>query len=377
MPHGCCLNWDRALLGVFIAGNLGIALAYFLIPAALQTFVGKKKDLPYPHMFVMFAAFILSCGLTHVLKVWTLYHPDYWVEAWIDLLTAAVSLATAFFIWPLIPKVLALRSPRELEIANSALAAARDEAIKASEAATKANELKTEFVSNISHEIRTPMTAILGLAELLVEDTEGESKENAEQILASATDLMILVNDLLDIAKLEAGKLEVVNRSFTIGKLIEEVTKCFAPLASQKRIELTTQVDTNLSETLIGDYGKIKQILQNLVQNAIKFTIEGSVEISAVLKSDSATAQCIRFDVKDTGPGISEEDQGKLFQLFVQLDGSTTREHTGSGLGLALCKRLTELMGGSVGLHSKKDAGATFWFELVLKKDNIVQEAAR
>ncbi len=121
MPHGYCLNWNGPLLAVFITGNLGIALAYFLIPAALRYFIGKRQDLPYPHIFKLFAAFILFCGLTHIAKVWTLYQPAYWVEAVLDLTTAIISLVTAAVLFPLIPRALQLRSPRELEEANKLL----------------------------------------------------------------------------------------------------------------------------------------------------------------------------------------------------------------------------------------------------------------
>ncbi len=156
MPHGYCLKWDPALLMVFITGNIGIALAYFLIPLALRFFVGKRKDLPYQYMFKLFAAFILSCGMTNLAKVWTLYHADYWVEAALDLWTALVSLLTAVLLLPIIPKALALKSPAELETANS------------------------------------------------YSDDNGET---SERLLSSSKRLLGVLNDLLDFSKLESGNI--------------------------------------------------------------------------------------------------------------------------------------------------------------------------
>ena len=357
MPHGYCLQWNASLLFVFIAGNIGIAIAYFLIPAALRMFIGKRRDLPYPYMFKMFAVFILSCGVTHLAKVWTIYHADYWIEATIDMWTAAVSLATAVMLFPLIPKALSLRSPRELEESNQELAAARDEAVRA-------NQLKSQFVANISHEIRTPMTAILGLTELISLETEGEVHDMADHVFLSAKALMSLVNDLLDISKLEAGRLDINLESFKIEEVIGALMTSFQIQASSKDIKLKSHVDESIKCNLKGDRLRVQQILQNLLQNAIKFTEQGEIEVSARLEKIEKNFKWVRFEVRDTGAGITPEDQRKLFQLFVQVDGSTTRRHGGTGLGLALCKRLGELMGGSIGVTSELGAGSTFWLLL-------------
>jgi amino acid permease len=146
MPHGFCLRWDPLLLLVFIVGNVGIAIAYFIIPAVLRHFIGQRKDLPYPHMFKLFAAFILSCGLTHLVKVWTIYQPVYWIEAGIDLWTALVSLITAFLLIPIIPRALKLRSPSELDRANERLQKCTAELEAAKETAERALETKSRFL---------------------------------------------------------------------------------------------------------------------------------------------------------------------------------------------------------------------------------------
>jgi signal transduction histidine kinase len=252
------------------------------------------------------------------------------------------------------------RTNDELIQLNKQLSLSRDEAIKA-------NELKTQFVANISHEIRTPMSGILGLAELLADDVEGDNKEIANLIFQSAKNLMTLVNDLLDLAKVEAGKVEITNEHFNIRKLGDDVLAVFQHAAANRKLKLISTVDDSIAVEGYGDSNRIRQVLQNLVQNAIKFTDSGSVEL-LVENAKRSGRNHVRFAVRDTGKGISVEDQKKLFQLFVQVDGSTKRKHSGTGLGLALSKRLVELMGGEIGVESEVGAGTTFWAILPLER---------
>jgi signal transduction histidine kinase len=251
------------------------------------------------------------------------------------------------------------RTNEELVLLNRQLSLSRDEAIKA-------NELKTQFVANISHEIRTPMSGILGLAELLADEVEDESKEVARLIFQSAKNLMTLVNDLLDLAKIEAGRVEITNEQFQIRKLVNDVSAVFQHAAASKQIKLLSRVDEAVAPEGIGDSHRIRQVLQNLIQNAIKFTESGSVELH-VESTKRSGRNDVRFSVRDTGRGISAEDQKKLFQLFVQVDGSTKRRHSGTGLGLALSKRLVELMGGEIGVESEIGEGTTFWVVIPLE----------
>jgi PAS domain S-box-containing protein len=230
--------------------------------------------------------------------------------------------------------------------------------------AVEANRLKSQFVANISHEIRTPMSGILGMSELLVEETESTSKELAKHIFSSAENLMRLVNDLLDISKAEAGKLIISEELFRIEQLLESVCTTFRVSAVKKKIELLFNIDPLLPEEVHGDSHLIRQILQNLVQNALKFTDCGRIIVQAELESRSADTIVVRFSVKDTGVGISLENQSKLFRLFVQVDGTTTRRHGGTGLGLAISKRIVELMNGEIGVESSEGQGATFFFTL-------------
>ncbi len=385
MPHGYCLRWDGPLLFVFICGNLGITIAYFLIPAALRHFVGKRKDLPYPHMFKLFAAFILSCGITHLAKIWTLYRPDYWVEAAIDLWTAGVSLVTAALLWPLIPRALALRSPRELEEANRKLQEQIDETTKAEQAAEQArtqaelardealeaSRLKSEFIANVSHEIRTPLSGVIGLAELLKEEVETEdTRELATRVFNSSKKLLDVLNGLLDFSKLEAGRVQMERISFSPAQLMEEVTDQIKPNASAKGLSVHCLVDPEIPKQVSGDERKVRQTLSNLAHNAIKFTQVGSIRIAVESQAQTDSNVMLRFSVTDTGIGISSEAQTMLFKPFVQADGSIRRRFGGTGLGLSIAKRFVELMAGQIGVESTEEQGSTFWFCIPLDKVN-------
>ena len=234
---------------------------------------------------------------------------------------------------------------------------ARDEALRA-------NELKSQFVANISHEIRTPMSGILGLTEFLVLETSGDIQETAQHVFKSAKSLMVLVNDLLDLSKLEAGRIDVRDEPFSVDQVVDDTLTALYMSAKKKGLKFSQKIDP-AANNLHGDAGLTRQVLQNLVQNAIKFTDSGGIEVD-VKAQTTENRRFARFCVTDTGPGIDPDDQKKLFHLFVQVDGSTTRRHGGTGLGLALSKRLVELMGGEIGVDSELGKGSTFWFTLPL-----------
>lgn len=245
--------------------------------------------------------------------------------------------------------------------ANAELALARDEAVKA-------NDLKSQFIANISHEIRTPMSGILGLTEELIEISDNENVQDlASYVLNSARDLMRTVNDLLDFSKIEKAKLSIKHNPFSVSELCERVMQSSLPAARTKQLKVTEHLDPRLQADLMGDSDRIGQILLNLVNNAIKFTEEGCVDVRIALQSIADEKYYVRFAVQDTGIGISKENIERLFMPYVQAQSDTEQNYGGTGLGLAICKSLVKQMGGIITCDSDPGVGSCFCFTLPFK----------
>ena len=253
---------------------------------------------------------------------------------------------------------------REVTASDAALDRTMEELVRARDQANAASVTKSQFLANMSHEIRTPLNGILGMAQVMSrEDLSEAQRERLNVITGSGHTLLAVLNDILDISKIEAGRLEIDNHEFDLREALKSACAPFTSLAAQKDVALNLDVDPGASGVWWGDGVRLRQILTNLVSNAVKFTAEGHVTVSA-----EPVAGGVRFCVRDSGIGIPAERLGDLFQKFSQVDASTTRRFGGTGLGLAICKELTELMGGRMWATSEAGLGSRFYFDLPLEK---------
>lgn len=394
-PHGFCLLWQTNIFWLHVISDAAIALAYFSIPVAILTFAWRRPDMLRGPLPALFAAFIVACGLTHLMSIWVMWVPDYGIEGLLKAATAAISILTAVLLWPMMPRLLALPSPRQLEEGNRTLAAeiaerrraegrlaelndelerrvsertaslaqANRELREARARADEANRAKSAFLAAMSHEIRTPMSGVLGMLGLVRRDClDAEQAHFLAVAEESAHGLLTVINDILDYSRLDAGAVTVEEAAYSPATVVLKVTELLRESADRKGLCLDTEIGANVPETVIGDAQRLRQVLFNLVGNAVKFTEQGRVLVRLDLGGDGR----LRFEVSDTGTGIAPDLQDCLFDRFTQ--GRDSSRHGGSGLGLAISRALVELMGGELDVESAEGRGSTFRFTIACRE---------
>ena len=396
-PHGFCLLWLPEIVWLHVIADALIAFSYFSIPLALWHFSKKRPDMPFNKVLLLFATFITLCGLTHIVGIIVLWHPYYGLEGLLMLVTGLVSMATAVFVWRMMPAALHLPSPSRLEAINKELSASYEEIeqkvrdrtqeleattremIEARLKADKASEAKSEFLANMSHEIRTPMNAIIGISDIFVTNNELSPKQEElmKTLQLSANSLLSLINDLLDISKIESQNVELERVPLSITDVVNDAVNIMGLKASEKGLNFTCEShceDIHLRK-FIGDPNRLRQIVINLSNNAIKFTENGSVIIRLNCeKTKNPEIENIIIEVQDTGIGIPEDKLDIIFEKFIQADSSINRRYGGSGLGLAITKQLVEAMGGLLTVKSKINTGSTFklFLPMLLSNDQSI-----
>jgi signal transduction histidine kinase/ActR/RegA family two-component response regulator len=288
---------------------------------------------------------------------------SWWTREHSLLVLAFVALVTiATSAWVMILRRRVRSQMTELKTKNQALAQAVDDA-------KQATRLKSEFLANMSHEIRTPMNAILGMTSLAIDsNSREEQQEYLTDVMNSAESLLSLLNDILDLSKIEAGRMELSPTLVSLGSLVQDATRFLSQAARQKGLDLIWSCAPGLPDNLLADPLRLRQVLLNLVGNAIKFTERGTVEVQAQPESEDQNTILVRFAVRDTGLGIPEDKRALIFESFCQADGSTSRKYGGTGLGLTISSRLVELMDGKIWVESQLGVGSTFYFTARLTK---------
>lgn len=351
---GSCVFWAAAPVLAFRSGHVfGEASAFFLIVIGYMLAFSQFRATPINALIATSpypAAFLICVGMA--------WGGDHFIPI---LAVAPILVTTVAYVL-----VLGYRMQHDHDTAVKERQKMIGELSAARVAAERASEAKSMFLANMSHEIRTPMNGVLGMAELLT-STRLDSRQRifAETIHKSGGALLTIINDILDFSKIEAGKLELETSSFDLRASVEDVAALVASRVQEKNIEIIVRFQPNLPNMLIGDGGRIRQVVTNLVGNAIKFTEKGHVlvNVSGTAHEEEAS---IRVEVTDTGIGIADEKLKHIFDAFQQADTTTTRKFGGTGLGLSISSRLIEAMDGKIGVSSEIGAGSTFWFEITL-----------
>lgn len=383
MPHGHCYLWTPSLLWTYVLSDALIGIAYFSIPLALIVVLKRRPDIPFHRIFGMFSLFIFVCGATHLMSIWTIWHPTYWLDALLKALTATVSVLTAIMLWCLLPRVQQLTTHQQLQdvieqleheiierkLLTEELKRSGEEIMHKNHELETVSRTKSAFLANMSHELRTPLNAVIGFTGTLLMRLPGpltaDQERQLEIIASSSSHLLSLINDLLDLAKIESGKIELRHEAVICQDLLYGIADSFRMMAQQKG--LAFQLDMPADEIVVfTDQRALSQIIINLINNAIKFTDSGEVLVELRTRQMPEDGW-VDIIVCDTGIGISTEQEKILFQAFGQIDATLTRRFKGTGLGLYLSLKLAELLGGGIVVSSTPGAGSRFVFSIPMQ----------
>jgi signal transduction histidine kinase len=403
LPHGYCFTWNPALLWTHVASDSLIGAAYVSIPLTLVHLVRKRADLPFNWIVVLFAVFIVSCGATHWVEVWTVWHPDYWLSANVKLVTAVASVLTAVALVGLIPGILAIPSTAQLRAARDALEAevanrrraeaslleeravlerrvlerteqlskATAQAQAAHAAAEEANRLKDRFLAKVSHELRTPLQSTLTWAQVLKQSVHdpAQAAQAAARIMHNVGSQARLIDDLLDLSRILSDKLRLELQEVDAVKVVEKAAEVVRSATVARRVSIDVLGDGRPLIMQI-DAVRLEQVVWNLVNNAVHASPEGGrVEV----RYERAGAR-LRVEVIDFGRGIDAADLSLIFEPFRQAQGPQNA-HRGLGLGLAISRSIVQLFGGELRAHSDGPGrGASFVVDLPLSVEGVVAE---
>jgi light-regulated signal transduction histidine kinase (bacteriophytochrome) len=366
LPHGYCFSWQQDLLLLHVVADSLIALAYFTIPVTLWRFVRRRTDLRFRSVFVMFGVFILACGLTHVLDVWTLWHPDFWLDGWVRAFTAAVSLATAVLLWRLVPLALALPSPDSLRQANDELRAEierrthYENELRIANSRMKAQIDELESLSYaISHDVRGPLRHIDGFAKALADSHPAPHGHPAQRYIERIRSSVHVLSDIVEglLAFSRASRTEMRRERCASNAIVADVLRELVPETESRPMD----IEVGPLPELEADPTLLYQVFYNLISNAVKYT-RGRDPARIRIDCTGSDGRETTFRIRDNGAGFDMKYAGKLFGVFQRLHHAS--EFEGTGIGLANVRRIVERHGGRIWAEGTVDAGATFFFSI-------------